>query len=98
MHEYTAESFLQEAAKILAARGKTYDSKEGERSMAKTVAMFNLRTGKNLTEAEGWMFLGYLKDVRQDSAGGVHHDSAVDRINYALLEAEARFRESMNTK
>ncbi len=98
MLEYTAESFLAEAARILAERGKAYDSPDGERSMAKTVAMFNLRTGKELTEAEGWIFLGYLKDVRQDSAGGAHHDSAVDRINYSLLEAEARFRERMNTK
>ena len=98
MLEYTAESFLAEAARILAGRGKAYDSPTGERSMAKTVAMFNLRTGKELTEAEGWIFLGYLKDVRQDSAGGAHHGSAVDRINYSLLEAEARFREHMNTK
>lgn len=97
MQEYTAESFMEEAARLLIERGKTYDSSEGERSMAKTVALFNLRTGKALTEAEGWIFLGYLKDVRQDSAGGTHKDSAVDRINYALLEAEARFRERMNT-
>lgn len=98
MLEYTAESFLAEAARILAERGKDYDSPGGERSMKKTVDMFNLRTGKNLTEAEGWIFLGYLKDVRQDSAGGLHRDSAIDRINYSLLEAEARFRERMNTK
>ena len=98
MDEYTAEGFLHEAAKILANRGKTYDNPVGERSMVKTVALFNTRTGKNLTEAEGWIFLGYLKDVRQDSAGGAHYDSAIDRVNYSLLEAEARFRERMNTE
>ncbi len=98
MNEYTAESFLKEAALILAHRGTIYDSPAGERSMAKTVALFNLRTGKELTEAEGWIFLGYLKDVRQDSAGGAHYDSAVDRVNYSVLEAEARFRERMNTE
>lgn len=97
MQEYTAESFMEEAARLLTERGKEYDSSRGERSMEKTVALFNLRTRKDLTEAEGWIFLGYLKDVRQDSAGGAHKDSAVDRINYALLEAEARFRERMNT-
>jgi hypothetical protein len=98
MDEYTAESFLKEAAMILAHRGQAYDSPAGERSMAKTVALFNIRTGKNLTEAEGWIFLGYLKDVRQDSAGGAHYDSAVDRVGYSVLEAEARFRERMNTE
>jgi hypothetical protein len=98
MDEYTAESFLKEAALILLQRGKAYDNPAGERSMAKTVTLFNIRTGKNLTEAEGWIFLGYLKDVRQDSAGGAHYDSAIDRVNYSLLEAEARFRERMNTE
>lgn len=93
----TAEDFIREAEKVLLERGEIYDSPTGERSMEKTVAIFNLRTGHNLTEADGWAFMGYLKDVRQDSAGGTHADSAVDRINYALLEAEARFRKRMNT-
>lgn len=98
MEVYTAAEFLDKAAGTILSRGKDYDSPQGERSMEKTVQLFNLRTGHQLTETDGWVFLGYLKDVRQDSAGGAHHDSAVDRINYSLLEAEARFRERMNTK
>ena len=47
MQEYTAESFMEEAARLLVERGKEYDSSRGERSMAKTVALFNLRTGKD---------------------------------------------------
>jgi len=96
-----AEDLLDEVSSILEERGKLYDAagESGrERSMAKIVALFNLRTGLNLTEVQGWIFMGYLKDVRQDSAGGKHHDSAVDKVSYALLEAEARFRARMNTK
>ena len=98
MKFYTAESFMAEAAKILADRGQSYDSPEGERSMAKTVELFNLRTGLNLTETHGWIFQGCLKDVRQNAAGGKHEDSAVDRVCYALLKAESRFRDKMNTQ
>lgn len=96
-----AEDILDEVAAIMEKRGQTYDTagKSGrERSMEKIVAMFNLRTGLNLTEVHGWIFMGYLKDVRQDAAGGRHRDSALDRVSYALLEAEARFRNRMNTE
>ena len=96
MKVYTANEFLQEVADTLRQRGVTYDSPEGERSMAKAVELFNLRTGHRLTETDGWILLGYLKDVRQDQAGGEHVDSALDRIGYALLEAESRFRDKMN--
>lgn len=96
MEIMTAEEFLDAAGRTLKQRGTAYDSPQGERSMKKTVDLFNLRTGKDLTETEGWIFLGYLKDVRQDSAGGAHQDYALDKVGYALLEAEARFRERMN--
>lgn len=95
------EDLLDEVLFILQERGKVYDTTEDcgrERSMKKIVALFNLRTGLNLTETHGWIFMGYLKDVRQDAAGGKHHDSAVDKVCYALLEAEARFRDRMNTE
>ena len=96
MKVYSAEEFLGEVGETLRQRGVTYDSPQGERSMEKAVQLFNLRTGHQLTETEGWVFLGYLKDVRQDQSGGEHVDSALDRIGYALLEAESRFREKMN--
>lgn len=99
MDEHTAEHFLAEAERTLTERGVDYDSpRTGERSIKKTVALFNLRTGRNLTETEGWIFMGYLKDVRQDATEGLHYDSAVDRVSYAALEAESRVRAHLNTK
>ena len=95
------EDLINEVSSILQERGKVYDTTGNygsERSMEKIVALFNLRTGLNLTEIQGWIFMGYLKDVRQDAAKGKHYDSAIDRVCYALLEAEARFRDRMNMK
>lgn len=81
--------FLQAAIDTQAERGKQYDSPEGERSMGRTVQAFNAITGRDLTEAEGWLLLQVLKDVRQWSAEGYHHDSALDGVAYASLKAEA---------
>lgn len=81
--------FLQAAIDVQTERAKEYDSPEGERSMGRTVAAFNAVTGRDLTEAEGWLFLQTLKDVRQWSAKGYHHDSALDGVSYSSLKAEA---------
>ena len=88
-----AEQFLRQGADVLAERGKEYDKPEGERSMARCVAAFNSITGKDLTEAEGWLLLQILKDVRQWQRPGFHEDSADDCIAYAALKAEAKQRE-----
>ena len=84
-----AERILRQAADTLKQRGQVYDSPEGERSMGKTVIAFNTITSNNLTEAEGWLLLQLLKDVRQWSKEAYHEDSAVDCVNYAALKAEA---------
>lgn len=85
-----AEQFLRNGADVLAERGKEYDKPEGERSMARTVAAFKAITGKELTEAEGWLFMECLKNVRQwQNPDRYHEDSAVDCVNYAALKAEA---------
>lgn len=82
--------FLQSAIDVQAERGQQYDSPEGERSMGRTVAAFNAVTGRDLTEAEGWLLLQLLKDVRQwQNPGQYHHDSALDGVAYASLKAEA---------
>lgn len=82
--------FLQSAIDVQAERGQQYDSPEGERSMGRTVAAFNAITGRGLTEAEGWLLLQVLKDVRQwQNPGQYHHDSALDGVAYASLKAEA---------
>lgn len=82
--------FLQAAIDVQAERGKQYDSPEGERSMGRTVQAFNAITGRDLIEAEGWLLLQVLKDVRQwQNPEAYHHDSALDGVAYASLKAEA---------
>ena len=88
-----ALDFLQESMSTLEQRGKDYDQEGGERSMGKTVVAFNAITGKQLTEAEGWLLLQLLKDVRQWSAPSYHHDSALDCVAYSALKAEALINE-----
>lgn len=82
--------FLQAAIDVQAERGKQYDKPSGERSMAATVSAFNCITGYTLEEADGWMFMGLLKLVRQSqNPEKYHHDSALDFVAYASLYAEA---------
>lgn len=86
----TAPEFLSHAASIMEERGKQYDKPEGERSMGKCVAAFNIITGHDLLESEGWLLMQLLKDVRQWQRPGWHEDSATDCISYAALKAEAK--------
>lgn len=82
--------FLQAAIDVQAERGKQYDAPGGERSMGRTVQAFNAITGRDLTEAEGWLLLQVLKDVRQwQNPGKFHEDSALDGVAYSSLKAEA---------
>lgn len=84
--------FLQGAIDVQAERGQQYDSPEGERSMGRAVTAFNAITGRDLTEAEGWLLLQVLKDVRQwQRPDNYHHDSALDCVSFASLKAEALF-------
>lgn len=84
----SAPDLLTDAASLLAERGKTYDQSSGERSMLRTVTAFNAITGANMTEAQGWLFMQLLKDVRQWSKADYHADSAEDAIAYCALKAE----------
>jgi hypothetical protein len=88
-----AADLLHKAADLMEARGKEYDKPEGERSMGKTVDAFNAITGHNLTEAEGWLMMELLKNVRMWQRPGYHADSAEDCIAYAALKAEAKAKE-----
>jgi len=85
---YTSEYFLQRAIDLQQERGKEYDCGQ-ERSMSKTVEVFNIITGQKLSESEGWLFMQVLKDVRQWTKPEYHADSAEDCISYAALKAEA---------
>ncbi|MEJ5863547.1 hypothetical protein [Pseudomonas farsensis] len=82
--------FLQTAIDVQAERGKQYDAPDGTRSMVKTVQAFNAITGHNLTEAEGWLLMQIVKDVRQwQNPDKYHEDSALDGVAYSSLKAEA---------
>lgn len=92
----TAPEFLHRAATIMEERGKQYDKPGGERSMGKTVAAFNAITGRDLSEAEGWLLLETLKNVRMWQRPGFHQDSADDSVAYSALKAEAKAKEAVN--
>ena len=90
LHYTTAQQLLKDAATIMDQRAKQYDAPGGERSMGKTVAMFNLATGRDMTEVEGWFFMECLKNVRYFQNPKVpHEDSVKDKIAYAALFGEA---------
>jgi len=89
----TAQSILNAAAGHMQARAATYDKPEGERSMGKAVQAFNAITGRDLSEAEGWLLLAVLKNVRLFQRPGYHADSAEDAVAYGALLAEAKARE-----
>lgn len=86
----SAIDFLETAAETMRERGRQYDKESGERSMGKAVAAFNIVTGRDLRESEGWLLLQLLKDVRDNTAKAPHVDSLVDCVAYSALKAEAR--------
>lgn len=86
----SAPDILDAAAGHLRDRAATYDKPEGERSMAQTVAIFNLHHGTSLTAAQGWHFMQVLKDVRTfTNVVKPHRDSIEDGVSYAALKGEA---------
>ena len=81
---------LNRAASLMADRARDYDHPGGERSMARAVAAFNAVTGRDLSEADGWLFMVQLKLVRlQTAKGPARVDSCEDAVAYAALMAEA---------
>lgn len=90
----TAGDIADAALQHVRDRAVTYDQANGERSAGKTATAFNAITGKDLTEADVWLLLQLLKDVRQWSKEAYHQDSAEDCIAYAALKAEALEQES----
>ena len=87
---FSAPDLLAAAEKHMRDRAATYDKPEGERSMGKTVEAFNIITGRDLTESEGWLLMQILKDVRDRQRQDAHRDSLEDGVAYAALKAEAR--------
>jgi hypothetical protein len=83
-----AHVFLEKALGHMKDRAATYDSEQGERSMGKTVAMFNALYGLELTEEQGWAFMCLLKLVRT-SQGDFRADNYEDLAAYAGLMGES---------
>lgn len=76
-------------------RSATYDKPAGERSMGATVDAFRAITGHDLTEEQGWLFMGLLKMVRSQQ-GGFRADNYEDLAAYAGLQGEAAWAERTN--
>lgn len=92
----TAPEFLAQAGAIMQQRAAQYDQPGGERSMGRTIDAFNIITGRSLTEAEGWLLMQLLKDVRQwQNPDHFHRDSAEDGVAYSALKAEALARRAL---
>lgn len=89
-----AHEVLEKAAQHMRDRAATYDTPGGERSMEKTVLVFNTFHGTTLTEAQGWHFMKILKEVRLFTREAFHADSAEDMTAYSALLAEAKAKES----
>lgn len=82
----SAQEILDKAAACVSGRAATRDDGE-ERSMNKTVQMFNVLYNLNLTEEQGWMFMVLLKAVRS-AQGEYHEDDYVDGGGYFGLAGE----------
>lgn len=88
----TAADILHTAAKHMQDRAATYDQPQGERSISKTVTMFNTLTEHGLTEEQGWLFMTCLKMVRAQ-AGRYRSDSYEDGAAYFALAGESAAQE-----
>ena len=83
--ETLAPELLKSGITAMEQRAALRDSPEGERSMAKTVAMFNAYLGKEtLTVEDGWAFMIMLKMIRAQN-GNFHADDYVDMASYSAL-------------
>lgn len=81
-------SILDQAKHEVGDRADTYDQEEGEESMPRIVAMFNVLYGCNMSVEQGWMFMTLLKQVRS-SQGSKKMDNYVDLAAYAAFAGKA---------
>ncbi len=89
----SAYAVLRAGLNHLEDRAKTYDNADGERSMAKTVAMFNTCFDKDITETQGWQFMEMLKMVRS-AQGNFRLDNFEDGAAYSALAGESASKSS----
>lgn len=80
--------FLNSAIDNITSKAAARDVRE-ERSMTKTVNMFNALTGRDLmTEREGWMFMILLKLARSQNGSTFNEDDWIDAAAYCALAGE----------
>jgi hypothetical protein len=82
-----AQEILLAAAEAIGDRAALRDT-EAERSMEAAVRAYNALTGHNLTEVDGWVFMGILK-LSRSRAGAHHLDDYLDGAAYLALAGEA---------
>lgn len=82
-----ADQVLSQGQTELLDRAVTYDKPGGERSMARTVAMFNALTDQAMSVEQGWLLLACLKMVRSQQ-GAKKADNYVDGATYFALAGE----------
>lgn len=87
-----AENYLRRSIYALNQRARDYDSLGGEKSIGKTIELFNKLTGNNLSDSQGWLFMVCLKLVRSQQ-GTFHMDNFVDLAAYAALYGESQEKE-----
>lgn len=86
-----AAILLQDAADAIGDRALHRDTAEGDKPMAKAVAMFNALKGLQLTERDGRMFAACVKMARSEQ-GVLHEDDYIDACGELALAGEAAFR------
>lgn len=86
MPNFSALYFLDSAISTISQRAASRDQ-DHERSMARTVDVFNAITGMSLSELDGWKFMIALKLARS-AQGSFHEDDYVDLCGYAALAGE----------
>lgn len=86
----SAQDILNQANYEMGDRAVTYDAKDGERSIGKTVRAFQIITGGTALQSEeqGWLFMEILKMVRSQQ-GAFKMDNYVDAAAYAGLRGES---------
>lgn len=89
----TSPDILSACLMVQAERGKQRDSADGERSMKRTVDMFNACFGTTLTETQGWQFMVCLKMARSVH-GEFTMDDYIDGTSYFALAGESAAKEA----
>ena len=80
---------LKSATDAIQNRAITRDNSETERSMERTVQIFNsLINSDLLNEAQGWLFMACVKLARSQQ-GEFHMDDYIDAAAYVALAGES---------